>query len=68
MSTTDESCAGNGSISMTVTGTTSGASISYILFLYPDTDTPIAQTSADTFSNLGGGSYLVQAIQTLGEL
>ncbi len=68
VSTTDESCSGNGSISMNVSGTTSGSEITYILFLYPDIDTPIAQTSANTFSSLESGNYLVQAIQTLNEL
>ncbi|WP_179019095.1 T9SS type B sorting domain-containing protein [Winogradskyella forsetii] len=66
--TTDESCTGNGSISMTVSGTTANASITYLLFLYPDTATPIAQTSAASFTNLESGTYLVQAIQTLGAL
>ena len=68
VSTTDESCSGNGSISMNVSGTTSGSEITYILYLYPDIDTPIAQTSANTFSSLESGTYLVQAIQTLNEL
>jgi gliding motility-associated-like protein len=68
VSTIDESCAGNGSISMNVSNTTAGASITYLLYLYPDIDTPIAQTSEDTFSNLGSGDYLVVAIQTLDEL
>ena len=36
--------------------------------LYPDLDTPIAQTSAAIFTNLESGNYLVQAMQTLGEL
>lgn len=65
---TDESCSGNGSILMTVSGIATGSSITYLLFLYPDTDTPIAQTSANTFSNLESGNYLVEAIQTLGNL
>ncbi|WP_422103888.1 T9SS type B sorting domain-containing protein [Winogradskyella sp.] len=68
LSVIDESCAGNGSISMTVSGTTDGASIVYNLFLYPDVNTPIAQTSANIFSNLESGNYKVQAIQALGEL
>lgn len=68
VTTIDESCAGNGSISMTVSGTTTNASLNYLLFLYPDIDTPIAQTSAAAFTNLESGNYLVQAIQTLGEL
>ncbi|MEN8886631.1 MAG: hypothetical protein ABF246_09585, partial [Winogradskyella sp.] len=68
VATIDESCAGNGSISMEVSATTPNASLTYFLFLYPDLDTPIAQTSAAIFTNLESGNYLVQAIQTLGAL
>lgn len=66
VSTTDETCAGNGSISMAVSGTTPNATISYTLYLYPDTGTPIFQTSASSFNNLESGNYLVIATQTLG--
>ena len=66
VSTTDETCAGNGSISMTVSGTTAGATMTYRLYLYPDTTTPIFQTSANSFNNLSSGNYLVVATQTLG--
>ncbi|NRD24115.1 T9SS type B sorting domain-containing protein [Winogradskyella litoriviva] len=68
VTTTDESCAGNGSISMEVSGITTGADITYTLFLYPDIITPIAQTSANSFNNLENGDYLVQALQTLDDL
>ncbi|MCK7590630.1 T9SS type B sorting domain-containing protein [Subsaxibacter sp. CAU 1640] len=66
VTTTDETCAGNGSISMTVSGTTPNATIVYLLYRYPDTGTPIAQTSANSFNNLSSGNYLVVARQTLG--
>lgn len=68
VSTVDETCSGNGSISMSVSGTTAGATITYILYLYPDTGTPIAQTSTSSFNNLTSGTYLVVARQTLGTL
>jgi len=68
LATTDASCAANGSISLTVSGTTSGATMIYNLFLLPDLNTPIAQTSTNEFSNLESGDYRVQAIQTLGAL
>ena len=68
VSVTDESCAGNGAINMTVSGGTTNSAFTYYLFLYPNIDTPIAQTSANTFSNLESGDYRVQAIQSLGEL
>jgi len=68
VTTTDETCSGNGSISMMVSGTTPDATLTYTLYLYPDTGTPIAQTSANTFSNLNSGAYVVVAKQVLGNL
>lgn len=68
VSTTDETCAGNGSISMMVSGTTPNSTLTYTLYLYPDTGTPLAQTSTNTFNNLDSGTYLVIALQTLGNL
>src|SRR5690606_34631130 len=65
VSTTNEICSGNGSISMTVSGTTAGATITYTLYLSSDTGSPIAQTSANVFNNLSSGSYVVVATQTL---
>ncbi|WP_111684050.1 T9SS type B sorting domain-containing protein [Winogradskyella tangerina] len=67
LSVIDESCAGNGSISMSVSGTTNGATITYNLFLLPETATPIAQTTTSSFNNLESGEYRVEAIQTLGD-
>ncbi|MFK7833195.1 MAG: T9SS type B sorting domain-containing protein [Winogradskyella sp.] len=66
VSAIDETCAGNGSISMTVSGITENATVTYTLYLYPDSNTPIAQTTADTFTNLDSGDYRVEAMQTLG--
>ncbi|NRD19855.1 T9SS type B sorting domain-containing protein [Winogradskyella eckloniae] len=65
VSTSAASCASNGSIAMTVSGITTGAEVTYILYLSPDLDTPIAQTSESTFSNLASGQYVVEARQTL---
>jgi len=62
---TDETCDGNGSISMTVSGTTPNSTIVYLLYRYPDITTPIAQTTANSFNNLNSGDYLVVARQTL---
>src|SRR5690606_590304 len=66
VTTTNETCAGNGSISMTVSGTTAGATLFYTLYLSEDTGTAIAQTSTNTFNNLSSGNYVVVATQTLG--
>lgn len=66
VTTTNETCAGNGSISMTVSGTTAGSTLFYTLYLSEDTGTAIAQTSTNTFNNLSNGNYVVVATQTLG--
>ncbi|MGC1471279.1 MAG: T9SS type B sorting domain-containing protein [Psychroserpens sp.] len=66
VTSTDETCPGNGSILMSVSNTNPDAEIIYTLFLYPETGTPIAQTTSDAFSNLNSGDYLVEARQTLG--
>lgn len=66
VSTTNETCSGNGSISMMVSETTPGATIQYTLYLSSDTGSPIAQTSANLFNNLSSGSYVIVATQTLG--
>ncbi len=68
VSTTAETCSGNGSITMSVSGITPGATVFYTLYEYPDTSIPIAQTSTNSFNNLVSGAYLVIATQTLGNL
>jgi gliding motility-associated-like protein len=62
---TDETCIGNGTLDMTVSNTQPGSSIIYQLFLLPDLDNPIAETTANSFINLLSGDYRVLAIQIL---
>ncbi|HLT53446.1 MAG TPA: T9SS type B sorting domain-containing protein [Flavobacteriaceae bacterium] len=62
---TDETCLGNGSLQMSVSGTATGSTISYELFLLPDTTNPIAQTTTNSFNNLPAGDYRVEATETL---
>ena len=62
---TDETCVGNGALDMMVSNTEPGSSIIYQLFLLPDLDNPIAETSVNSFINLQSGDYRVLAIQIL---
>lgn len=62
---TDETCIGNGMLDMTVSNTEPGSSILYQLFLLPDLDNPLAETTANSFINLLSGDYRVLAIQIL---
>ena len=61
----DEICNNNGMLEMSVTGATAGAEIIYRLYLAPDFENSIADTSEDAFTSLASGEYLVVATQTL---
>lgn len=62
---TPQTCLGNGSLSFGASGTVSGASISYAVYLLPNISTAIANTSATTLNSLSSGSYVVVATQSL---
>jgi len=63
----NETCVNNGGIAITTSNTTAGATIKYSLYELPNTTTPIAQFSADSFTGLNSGDYRLVATQTLGE-
>ena len=63
---TNETCSGNGSLSFTVSGTTTGATMIYSVYQLPNTTTPIATLSTNTFGGLASGNYSVIATQSLG--
>lgn len=63
---TNEVCLGNGTLQMTTTNTTAGATISYVTYKLPNVNTPIATTQ--NLSGLTSGTYRVIATQTLGTL
>ncbi len=65
---TNETCTGNGSLSFSVANTTAGATITYAIYLLPNSTTPIATTSLPTYGGLSAGNYQVIATQTLGLL
>lgn len=62
----NESCTANGVLNFSVSNTTAGAAIVYRIFQLPNTATPIAVTSANTFTGLTAGNYRVVATQSLG--
>ncbi|WP_116787063.1 hypothetical protein [Flavobacterium psychrotrophum] len=62
---TPQTCLGNGALTFTTSGTVSGASISYKVYLLPDTTNPITTTAATSLNSLVSGRYTVEAIQML---
>lgn len=62
----DETCLGNGSLSFSVSGTTPGATMSYAIYLLPNTTTPVAVVTSSQLGGLNAGTYLVIATQSLG--
>lgn len=65
---TDETCTANGKLFFNVSGTTSGATIIYSIYLLPNVTTPMASLSANTYTGLVAGNYRVIATQSLGAL
>ena len=64
----NETCSGNGTLTFSVSGITSGATIIYQIYKLPNTTTPIASTATTTLTGLNNGNYQVVANQTLGAL
>lgn len=60
---TNETCTGNGMLSMNVSNTQPGAEIIYSLYLAPEFDIVIATTAAPFFLTLREGTYRVVATQ-----
>jgi gliding motility-associated-like protein len=63
---TNETCLGNGSLSFTASGTATGATVTYAIYLLPNTTTPIATVGSNTLGGLTAGNYRVIATQALG--
>jgi hypothetical protein len=62
----NETCPANGSLTFGVSNTTSGATILYSIFRFPNLTTPIGVTSTNNFAGLISGNYRVVATQSLG--
>lgn len=63
---THETCLGNGSLNFVVNNATPGSTLTYSVYLLPNTTTPIAITSNSTLTGLNAGNYQVVAAQSLG--
>lgn len=58
-------CLGNGSLTFSVSNTVPGASIDYAIYLLPNVSIPLATVTANSYSSLNAGNYLVIATQSL---
>lgn len=65
LTVTHETCQGNGSISFMSQNTTSGAIITYSVYLASNLTTPVGVTQSNSLSGLSAGSYVVIATQNL---
>jgi gliding motility-associated-like protein len=63
---TPQTCLGNGSLAFTVSGTNPAATMSYAVYLLPNTTTPLTIVSASTVGGLTAGNYQVVATQSMG--
>jgi len=69
VSKTDETCRGNGSLTVSVSGTTPNAIIVYKVFKLPEVNNPFSiLTSTNYLGGLVAGNYKVVAIQSFGSL
>ena len=66
LSKVDESCTSNGVLNFNVSGTSSGAIITYTVYKLPNVTTPITTTNNNTLTNITAGTYRVIATQNLG--
>ncbi|OYQ36887.1 hypothetical protein CHU92_09045 [Flavobacterium cyanobacteriorum] len=62
---TDETCIGNGTVTVTAQNTTPLATLQYIIYKYPNLTTPVSANSTGQFINLTSGNYKIRVIQTL---
>lgn len=63
---TDETCAGNGSLTFNVSGIPDGASVAYSLYLHPNLAEPFVTLSGNSYGGLSAGNYRVVATVSLG--
>ena len=61
---TNETCAGNGQLAFTTTGTLPGSTILYSVYLLPDTENPVYSGSNAVYATTAG-TYNVVAVETL---
>ena len=68
VSSTNETCAANGTLSFSISNPLAGASVLFSIYKLPNITTPITVTSTSPFTGLGAGTYRVVATQSLGSL
>ena len=62
----NETCAANGTLTISVNNTTVGATMLYSIYKLPDVATPISVQSTTSLGGLASGNYRVVATQSLG--
>ena len=62
---TSQTCLGNGSLTITVTGTDPDATMDYAVYLLPNITTPLVITTSTSVTGLVAGEYMVVATQSL---
>ncbi|MGK4569398.1 hypothetical protein [Flavobacterium sp. 3HN19-14] len=62
---TNETCQGNGTITLQTSNTTAGATMLFSLYLLPNVTTPLSQFSQNSIGGLNAGNYRVIATQSL---
>lgn len=63
---THETCPGNGALTFNVSNTDPAGSITYLIYLLPNTTTPYASQSTTFLGGLSAGTYRVIATETVG--
>ena len=63
---TNETCAGNGTLTFNVGNATPGSRMEYNVYLHPDLTTPVVSTTSNFVDGRSAGHYTVIALQTLG--
>ncbi|HBI00610.1 MAG TPA: hypothetical protein DDY18_03195, partial [Flavobacterium sp.] len=66
LSSTNESCPGNGSIEFVISNPDPTGTISYVVFKLPNTSVPYATPTIPLINGLTAGDYLVVATETVG--
>ncbi len=65
---TNETCAGNGSITFTASNTNPSGVLVYVVYKLPDTTTPYATVSTNFISGLSASTYRIIAQETVGSV
>lgn len=62
---TNQTCLNNGALNFTVSGLQPGATVTYAVYLLPNTTTPVITTTNTNVPGLGAGNYSITATQSL---